>query len=729
MPIRAVSAVKMIYVKIHSMRVLLPTILVLGMGLSALGGTESRVLRSIAEIKSLTETAFEQERPVELEATVIASLHTGSNGITRLIIQDPTGNFQYEDIAVRPPAVGDIISAKGKTFSEKSNRQHSIHSTDFTVLGHRPPAPPTRITARDISRGTEDFKLVRLSGYVSEVMSDEINPEWLYFILREDGEPIYVAIPLDDAAPEDIFALTDAKVELTGIALPHYGGERLFVGPHLELWSKDCITVLEPAPADPFLSPYLPDIIHVSPNELARMRRHRVEGEVRAAWRGSKMLVEETSGRLIEIELAQEQTLPPCGTRIQAVGFPTTDLFRLKLSRALWRKCGPSGTSGEDAASPLRADSLTACETTAREILLDGNGKKRLNQEFYGKLIRLRGIIRSLPTQTDSNSRLHLDCDGFLVPVDVSASPSVADGLALGCEIAASGVCIMETENWRSDNLFPVFGGFILVPRSAKDILVLARPPWWTPGRLLVVICSLFAALLGILVWNRILNRLVERRSRQLFKEQVAHAGSDLKVDERTRLAVELHDSLSQTLTGVSFQIDAAEKARQRDPSRIEKHLAIAKRTLQSCRDELRNCLWDLRNNALEDADTATAVRRTIEPHIGEAQLALDVQVPRAKLSDNTFHSILCILRELSVNAVRHGAARRIAIAGRLADGALTFSVTDDGSGFDPDNRPGMDEGHFGLQGIAERLDTLGGEMDIASRHGRGTSVTVRIRI
>ena len=697
------------------MRVFLPTILVLGMGLSTLGGTEPHVLRSIAEVKTLPDAEFAQEWPVELTATVIASLHTGSNGITRLIIQDPTGNFQYEDIAVRPPAIGDIISAKGRTFFEKSNRQRSIHANDFTVLGHRPPAPPTRITARAISCGTEDFKLVRLSGYVSEVMSDEINPEWLYFILREDGEPIYVAIPLDDAAPEDIYALTDAKVELSGIALPHYGGERLFVGPHLELWSKDCISVLEPAPADPFLSPYLPDIIHVSPNELTRMRRHRVEGEVRAAWRGCKMLVEEASGRLIEIELAQEQPLPPCGTRIQAVGFPTTDLFRLKLSRALWR------TYGEDAASPLRSDSLTAHETTAREILLDDNGKKRLNQEFYGKLIRLRGIIRSLPTQTDSNSRLHLDCDGFLVPVDVSASPSATDGLSIGCEIAACGVCIMETENWRSDNLFPVFGGFILVPRSERDILVLARPPWWTPGRLLVVICSLFAALLGILVWNRILNRLVERRSRQLFKEQVAHAGADLKVDERTRLAVELHDSLSQTLTGVSFQIDAAEKARQKDPSRIARHLALAKRTLLSCREELRNCLWDLRNNALEDADAASAIRRTVEPHVGDAALEIDFTVPREKISDNTFHAILCILRELAANAVRHGKARCISIRGKRNDEQLSFSVSDDGCGFDPDSRPGMDEGHFGLLGITERLDTLGGQLDIDSAPGRGT--------
>lgn len=700
-----------------------PFLLALLFGAVCFAQSGREPLRTIADVTALSDTEFMQGLSVDLKATVIASLHTGSNGISRLIIQDQTGNFQYEDIAEKPPAVGDIISAKGRTFTEKSNRQHSIHATSFTVLGHRSPAPPTRITAKAISLGTANFQLVKLSGYVSEVMSDEINPEWLYFILREEGEPIYVAIPLDDVVPEDVFALVDSRVELTGIALPHYGGERLFVGPHLELWSKNCITVLEPAPTDPFLSPYLPDIIHVGPIELARMRRHRIEGVVRAAWRGRKMLIWETGERLIEVELVQEQPLPPCGTRIQAVGFPTTDLFRLKLARAQWR--GVDGPDAPHASVPL----LTARQTTASEILLDENGRQRLNQEFYGQSIRLRGIIRSLPTVTDVNSQLQIDSDGFLVPVDVSTTPTATDDLSIGCEIEASGICIMETENWRSDNLFPVFGGFTLVLQSPDDIRILSRPPWWTPGRLLIVICSLFVVLLGIVIWNRILNRLVERRSRQLFKEQVAHAGADLKVDERTRLAVELHDSLSQTLTGVSFQIDAAEKARQRDPSRIEKHLAIAKRTLQSCREELRNCLWDLRNNALEETETTTAIRRTLAPHLGDVLLSLDIQVPRAKLSDNTFHSILCITRELAVNAIRHGRACHLAIVGRLTAENLTFSVSDDGCGFDPDHHPGMDEGHFGLQGITERLDTLGGEMQISSQLGKGSTITVRIKL
>ena len=696
------------------MRVFLPAILVLGMGLPALGGTEPRILRSIAEIKSLTEADLRVEHMVELKTTVLSELYSFVPQTRRLMVRDKTGSFFVENIRGESPIRGDVILLSAKTRFLPDIRQVSLLAISCRVLEHVSVSEPGISTARQIASGVENFNIVRLRGFIAEVWHDEIDANWNYLVLRqEDGERTYVAVPLVNITNGQLNALVDAEVELTGAVLPHYCAERMFVGPHLELWTKDCIRIVTPAPTDPFAAPYLPDIIHVSPTEFAKMRRQRIEGTVLAVWHGTKVLVREDSGRLTEVGLAPGQNRPKTGDQIQAVGFPGTDLFRLNLSRALCRTVRSADRPSDD----------TPTATGPKEILLDTNGNHRLDQSYYGKLIRLRGTVRSLPSSGIADGRMNLDCDGFLVPVDVSANPSVTDGLALGCEIEATGICIMEAENWRSDNLFPVLGGFTLVPRTPDDILILARPPWWTPGRLLVVICSLFAALLGILVWNRILNRLVERRSRQLFKEQVAHAGADLKVDERTRLAVELHDSLSQTLTGVSFQIDAAEKARQKDPSRIARHLALAKRTLLSCREELRNCLWDLRNNALEDADAVSAIRRTVEPHVGDATLEIDFSVPRDKISDNTFHAILCILRELAANAVRHGKARRISIRGGRNGEQLSFSVTDDGCGFDPASRPGMDEGHFGLLGITERLDTLGGQLDIDSTPGKGTVV------
>ena len=229
------------------------------------------------------------------------------------------------------------------------------------------------------------------------------------------------------------------------------------------------------------------------------------------------------------------------------------------------------------------------------------------------------------------------------------------------------------------------------------------------------MVLALLGALAGIVLWNLSLQTLVLRRARQLAKAEVAQVGSELRVDERTRLAVELHDTLSQNLTGIALAVNAGE-------------YELAKRSLKSCREELKNCLWDLRNNALEEADLNEAIRRTLAPHVGKARLTVRFNLARKLLTDKTTHAILRILRELAVNAVRHGGATEIRIAGCSEDRRILFSLHDNGCGFDPLRAPGMEEGHFGLQGIRERIENMGGEIRIESGPDKGTKVTIWLR-
>jgi signal transduction histidine kinase len=101
--------------------------------------------------------------------------------------------------------------------------------------------------------------------------------------------------------------------------------------------------------------------------------------------------------------------------------------------------------------------------------------------------------------------------------------------------------------------------------------------------------------------------------------------------------------------------------------------------------------------------------------------------VPRGKLSDKTVHALLRSIRELVVNALRHGGATDIKVAGALEGEHLICSVTDNGSGFDPASAPGVLQGHFGLQGIRERIDALGGEFTIESTPDKGTKARMKI--
>ena len=89
-----------------------------------------------------------------------------------------------------------------------------------------------------------------------------------------------------------------------------------------------------------------------------------------------------------------------------------------------------------------------------------------------------------------------------------------------------------------------------------------------------------------------------------------------------------------------------------------------------------------------------------------------------------------CIQRQEGqrfANAIRHGQARHIRIAGEYRDERVRFSVADDGCGFDPDNLAGPSQGHFGLQGIRERLSKLGGRLALESTPGKGAHIVVEI--
>ena len=198
---------------------------------------------------------------------------------------------------------------------------------------------------------------------------------------------------------------------------------------------------------------------------------------------------------------------------------------------------------------------------------------------------------------------------------------------------------------------------------------------------------------------------------------------------ERTRLAIELHDSLAQNLTGVALELQTVRETVRDDTETAVTHLETADRSLKSCREELRNCLRDLRSEALETADVNAAIRMTLDPHTADANVTIRFNVPRERLTDNTMHALLRIIRELVLNAVRHGHATVIKVAGAIEDGKLLFSVADNGCGFDVENRPGLREGHFGLQGVHDRIHGFEGEMEIKSTIGCGTKVTLALTL
>ena len=673
---------------------------------------------TVAGLFEAAHTYSSQARPFDVTATVNSDAHPFfGTAYQTFSISDKTGFFHvYAPTNGSALLPGDTVRFRGTV-----NKEFFFYPCacvwKSVCLSHGPAPEPLVVTAADVNGGTYHDRPIRLSGTITDVMRDDVDSKYVYFVLSDSSGSAYIPhLATNDSFIAQARRLIGATVEVDGVCTMHERrGRRKHLGLGVSPHSINSIRVLQ-EPPDPFLAPPLHDPLRYSNPVISRdLTPKRVLGKVLATWQGDRLVVRTADGLVSNIHLAQE-ALPAIGSFVEAVGIPETDLYQLNLSKAIWRTA-PAHPSAE---TPVR-------EVSVREMFTDGRGNREFKTELCGEVISLRGRILALPSTANGDRRINLRCDGFDVPVDFSSIPDVLTKLEIGSEIEVTGICVLESESWRPQTPFPHVKGLSVVLRTPDDVRVTSRPPWWNTTRLLTAIAILLAAVCLLFIWNKLLRRAVIRRSNQLLKEQIARTSSELRIDERTHLAVELHDSLSQNLTGVALEVNAAARAIDVNPDSTRRHLMIAEKTLKSCRNELKNCLWDLRNNMLEENDVNEAIRKTLAPQIGDAVLQVRFDVRRRTFSENTMHAILRIVRELAVNAVRHGQATRILVAGSLEGQKLLFSVRDNGCGFDPNGCPGMAQGHFGLQGIRERIREFAGSLDIESAPGRGTRVTVTI--
>lgn len=576
----------------------------------------------------------------------------------------------------------------------------------------------TDVTAAQLQTESFDGRLIRVCGTVKNVFRDEIDPKYVYLALVEKGIVFHVSICDDGMLDVHLESIIDAWISVTGVYSSMRNGLRKLSGCMIAAYSTESIRILRPAPADPYDVPSITDGDPTTPAEVARMGKRRTTGHVIAVRNGKDILIRDKSGSPRRIRL-RNTPCPAYGATIEAIGYAETDLYRINLSDAVWRETSDTG--------PL--DDGPPADVDVAAILTDGKGTVKINPTFHGRAIRIRGTVMDLPGDTSPQGIITVRSGDFTIPVDISANRSAADVLSIGCTIAVAGICIVETDHWRPFSTFPHATGITLVVRKPSDISILSRPPWWTPQRLLVLISSLILAMIAVIIWNRWLNRLVSRRSRALVKEQLALAEAELKVGERTRLAIDLHDSLSQNLAAVACQVAATKSAVKINAAETMENLNTTERMLLSCRSELRRCLWDLRNDTLDEQNMTEVIRKVLAPVLGQAELQIRFNVSRARLDDSTLHSVICIIRELASNAMTHGQATHLTVAGDLDGEILAFSVNENGKGFDPGTCDGPAEGHFGLAGIRERIERLRGTFTLKSHPGGGSYTKITFRL
>lgn len=671
---------------------------------------------STKELRAALSRPDTEGTPFRLEARLTLGCPSGTSALS---ISDASGAvILHRSCRVTPftADAGDIIRVSGLIRKESPNDRTHAACTNIVRIGHSPAPPVPDVTPEDLLGDRYDFRPIHLTGIVRDVMLDEIDPNFMFLVFNCSGEFVFTPIAANGPLADKPENLIGCKIDLTGVCDPFHVGGRTQIGKLVYSLGDTGIKLSKPNEHDVFTAPDFSRLLGRSPQEISKKDRHCASGKVIAAYRKGLILVKTPAGHLVGAELA-DAVSPRYGQMVDLVGFPESDLYHVNLTRALWR---PAQQAEDVCEGPTNDIGF------ASRLMTVNAGRPLYAPHAHGTMVRCRGKVCGLIRPENGSALLNLQDRGTILPIDVSGVPAILSKVDVGYEVEVTGTCVMETEHWRPNMIFPKIKQALVVPHAESDIVILSRPPWWTPSRLLAVIGALLLSLVGILVWNASLRILAQRRGHELFKSQIAKVASELRVGERTRLAVELHDSITQNLTGVTLQLDAASNAREENPAEADAMLGVARRSLQSCLDELRRCLWDLRSEALEEPDFNRAIHIALKQVSANADVAVRFNIRRNRLSDATAHAILRIIRELVSNAMRHGRATKIRIAGEMLADRIHFAVTDNGCGFETATAPGPGDGHFGLSGIRERLKDLHGTL-LLSSSDKGTRAEISI--
>ena len=274
------------------------------------------------------------------------------------------------------------------------------------------------------------------------------------------------------------------------------------------------------------------------------------------------------------------------------------------------------------------------------------------------------------------------------------------------------------------------------------SISITIQPPfwgtWWFRGMLLLALAAVaFSA-------YRLRVRSVETRSREL-EMQVAERTAELEREvehrlqveealrqsdmdkavaaERSRLARELHDAVTQTLFSASLVAEVLPRLWAKDPERGQQQLEEVRLLARGALAEMRSLLLELRPEALAQAKMDDLLRQLGRAMTGRTGLPVSVHADaQCPLPAEVQIALYRIAQEAMNNSAKHAEAGRVAVHFQCEADRVTLSLSDDGRGFDMEAIP---PGQLGVSIMRERAASVGAELDIESEPGQGTEVRV----
>ena len=710
-----------------------PVALVLALLAGGLGPVASAAepITRIADIRALPRQEAAKAHPVRVRGVVTwrharighFTVQDDSAGIWVNVreartLQIWTGG-DSELRGVREGAEVEIVGISGAGGFSPVILPHSV-----VVVGEKP-LPATRpMNRRRLFTGAEANQRIEVRGVVQGFQA---TPDGWQLLI--DTVPGQISAEVSRETGGEPGALVDAEVRLRGVVASSFNTRGELTGLRMLTNVAADLVVEKPAPP-PAAVPLVPldALLPFSP-EPPSPHRVRIQGTVTFAAPGQFVYVQEGI-RAVRVETNPALTLQ-AGDRVEAWGFVETSRHIGMLVGAEGRKVGRAELPGAVAISPRE---VIALNTAAAYF-----GQAAHPHDFDGHLIRFPArllAVQSAPVETKAWRRLMLEHDGMILAAILQTGDvQWLDALSPGSDVDVTGIVQLDYAKVPGPGQTFRAVALDLLLRGAGDVVVRRAPSWWTPRRLLGLVAIMGLTLGAALLWAWQLRRQVRRKMHQLADEMRARRDAAIEFQatlrERNRLAANLHDTLLQTLSGLNYQLEACEVEALPSAERPANHLETARRMVQRGQEDLRGTVWALRVLPLKGR-TITDALRTLAQQVGEGHdvsISVVGQAEPPHLSEFVAGNLLLVAQEAMHNAVQHARPTTVHVEVSAQDGGtrVVLVVRDDGVGFNLDPAAGAKAGHFGLQGMRERVERLGGSLRIESAPARGTTVHIDV--
>jgi len=674
----------------HSARFLrLVPVPALWAGLAA-AQTQLPVLTTSREVHQLTAEQAGRKYPVRVRGVITFV----SEPLGQLFIQDETGGIFVEiqgDYGFRMQP-GQVLQVEG--VSAPGGYAPDIEPSRVQRVGQGPLPTPRKVTFDQMAAGQEDCNWVEFSGVVRCVRTSPLSWAGLDMV----GGRGRVIVALGQPAPEACQRLVDAEVSVRGVCIAQFNRKGQLIQVALQAPGMAEISVTKPAPADPFGAPLRQSghLLQYAPRE-EHVHRVKVRGVVTLQQAGRSLFISDGTEGLC-VETRQTTPVQP-GDLVEAVGFPAAgEYVSPVLQDAVFRKIG--------AVAPVPALEIRA-----------EDGRRDTN---HAALVQLEGVVLNRVERVrDQTLQLRAGSVVFDAHLDAPAGPQHRlASIPEGSRVRVTGVCLVPAN---LQLLAPNPQPFSLLLRSAGDVQVLERPSWWTVRHSLWVLGVMLAVFCSSLAWVAVLRNRVRAQTR-IIREK---AQREAALEERTRIARDLHDELGASLTQIALLSD---RPRAAAPAELSENLRKVSMTTREMAQSLDEIVWAVnpQHDTLEGL--VEYLSQSAEAFLEEtpirSRLKLPATLPRCPIPAEVRHELFLAFKEALNNAVRHAEASEMDIAFTAAPPHLQIVVADNGIGFDP---AGVRAGGSGLKNMRQRLEAISGQFELSSRPGGGTVIKFTI--